>query len=200
MPTIDPVAAAIEAVAAHLEAELVPDTLSSVIRGWPEDGWELDLSGKPVVSVTAGGEERTDCPARSLGTSESGGVVTHTYRRGYLVIVAQVDLWAPYRATTDDVAPLIMDALTEAPPMPTRLRLTSTGYHNRPLVCHLGPQGRDVDGDSAKKGEWRMTWPLRIETDIVSTVAHVPIARVDLDVTTTVGTVEVAETVTVTGA
>jgi hypothetical protein len=200
MPTIDPVAAAVDAIVASLLASLGPsgdNVVSTVLRGWPEDATALDLSGKPVISVTPGNEEREDVSPRSLGSVTSGGVTTHTYRVGYLRFTAQIDLWAAHRVQMDDVAPYVESACGEDPPRPAILRLTSTGYHSRPLVCHLGAGVADLDGDSAVKGEWRMSWDLRVETDIVRTTTHVPQSRVDFEVTVDDGD---AETINAFGA
>lgn len=201
MPTIDPIAAAVEAIAAHFEAELGPDgddVLARVLRGWQEEGDELDLSGKPVLSIAPGGEEREDCSPRSLGSTEAAGVTTYLYRVGDLRFVAQLDLWAAYKAQLDDVIPTLIRACGDSPPRPKILRLTSTGYYNRPLACHLGPPVEDVDGDTAKRGQWRRTFDLRVETDLVEEVVHVPQVQVDLEITTTDGAdgASVTETIT----
>lgn len=195
--TIDATAAAVDAIVTRLSTVLGSGgsgVLSSVIAGWPEDNVSLDLSGDPVVSVTPGGEVRTDVAPRSLGSSTSGDVTTYTYRVATLEFVAQVDVWCAYKDQLRDVCPLIEAAFGQAPPRPAVIQLTSTGYYNRPVVCHLGAFRADQDGDSAKKGEWRGSWDVRVQTDIVRTTPHTPQTRVDVEMTVDAGT---AETLTV---
>jgi hypothetical protein len=187
MATIDPVASATETIAAYLTTTLGPDgsnVLSKVIRGWPESAESLDLSGLPVVSVTPGGQSVERCSPKVVdeATDEDTGVTTYTYRVGWLTFTAQIDLWAAYKAQIDDVAPSIEDACIQDPPLPPELRLDQSDYHDRPLTCTLGAGTADNDGDSANKGEWRMTWDLVVETDVVRTRTHVPAAQVDITV------------------
>lgn len=185
--TIDATSAAVNAIVTRLTSALGAN-VSSVIAGWPQNPTDLDLSGLPVISVTPGGEERTDVPRRSLGSVTASNVTTHTYRTALLSFVAQVDVWAAYKVQLDDVVPLVEAALTRDPPRPPGYRLTSTDYYSRPVDCHIGPYRADLDGDSAKKGEWRGSWEVRVTTDLVTTTTHVPQTRVDLDVTIDGGT------------
>lgn len=187
--TISATEAAVNAIVARLTTALGAN-VSAVIAGWPENPTDLDLSDgrAPVISVTAGGEVRTDVARRSLGSVTAGSVTTHTYRDALLEFVAQVDVWCAYRVQLHDVVPLVEAALTRAPPRPPGYRLTSTDYYSRPVDCHIGPFRADLDGDSAKKGEWRGTWDVRVTTDLVTTTTHVPQTRVDLDVTIDAGT------------
>ena len=185
--TIDATAAAVNAIVARLTTAL-GSNVSSVIAGWPENPTDLDLSGAPVISVTPGGEVRTDVARRSLGSVTAGDVTTYTYRDAELTFVAQIDVWAAYKVQLLDVAPLVTAALTRAPPRPPGYRLTSTDYYSRPVDCHIGPFRADLDGDSAKKGEWRGSFDCRVDTDLITTTTHVPQTRVDLEVTIDAGT------------
>lgn len=185
--TISATEAAVNAIVARLTTALGAN-VAAVRAGWPENPTDLDLDSGPVISVTAGGEERTDVARRSLGSVTSGGITTHTYRDAILEFIAQVDVWAAYKVQVLDVVPLVEAALTRAPPRPPGYRLTSTDYYSRPVDCHIGPFRADLDGDSAKKGEWRGSWEVRVTTDLVTTTTHVPQTRVDLEVTIDAGT------------
>ena len=182
---IDPVASAADAITAFLVTALGAN-VSKVIRGWPESAETLDLSGLPVVSVTPPPRGvRTPCSPKDLGSVTVDDVVTHTYRTGELNFQVQIDLWCGYRAHMDDVGALIEAALVQAPPLPPSVRITSTGYHSRPLTCTLGDSAMDYDGDTSHKGEWRMSWDLDVSTDVVKLKTHVPLTQVDVEIAMT---------------
>ncbi|MCI0347589.1 MAG: hypothetical protein L0221_19480 [Chloroflexi bacterium] len=198
MPTIDPAASALEALAAHLEDEL-GSAVAAVLRGWPEANKDLDLSTKPSVSVTAGTEAREPCAPRAVDESETGGVTTYYYRVGFLTLRVQVDLWAPYSAQLDEVGALLEAALAQAPPLPPELRLTQGSYYDRPITAVLVGSGFDHDGDTAAKGEWRRRYELELTTDLIRSTTHAPQVQVDVELTTTdiEGGSSVTETFTV---
>ena len=194
---IDPVAAAVEAIAAYLETALGAN-VSKVIRGWPESAEDMDLSDTPVVSVTPPPRGiRVPCSPKSLGSVTVGDVTTHTYRVGWFDFQCQIDLWCGYRDHMDTVGALIETALVGDPPNPPDIRILSTGYHGRPLTLTLGDSAADYDGDTSHKGEWRMSWDVNVSTDVVRTVAHVAITQLDNEVAITDSGVTISETDTV---
>lgn len=180
---IDAKSSAVEAIAAYLETALGANA-SKVIRGWPEDAEEMDLSGAPVISITPPSRmTRVPCAPKSIDSATVGDVTTHSYRVAWLSMTVQIDAWAGYRAQLDDLVPLVEAACIAAPPANPELQLTSTDYYSRPLTCVLGDLADDLDGDTAKKGEWRLSWDMRVETDAIRQTPHVPLVQVDLAVT-----------------
>jgi len=101
---IDPIAAACDAIAAHLT------TISGLTaqRGWPEHGVEASIaSGAGLLAVAPGPAKYERCSPRAVDTAVSAPNVLVTYRIAWLRIEAQLDLWAPYRATRDDLVALV---------------------------------------------------------------------------------------------
>lgn len=156
---IDPIDAALDAVAAYLGG------LSGIAagqRGWPEHPERLDLRGGPVVTVTQVDHHRVLLPPHPLDTG-----ATVTWKVANLTIAAQLDAWAAYRAQRDDAGAVLEAGLHNRIPWQHGLYLLSTGFHDRPLVVTAG-QGRSVDdGNGAEVGEWRRRWMLTIQTDLV---------------------------------
>lgn len=187
----DPAQGAIDAVVAYLDAALVPGTLGAVLDGWPEHGTDLDVSGLPVVSVTDTDTRRTDVSARIIDSSTVDDVTTYTYRVAELEVELQIDVWSAYKDQATAIIDALTNALTGTPPKPPVLHLTSTGYYNRPLACHLSDWGRArPDGDAAATGRWVRTAILTVQTDLVRTTTHPVQTRVDGDLTVDDGAVE----------
>lgn len=150
---------ALDALAAHF------GTLTGIAvvqRGWPEHPRDLDLTAGPIVTVTRVDDTPTHVPPTPLDTGP-----TVTWKVAELQIVAQVDLWAAYRAQRDDAGAVLEAGLHNRLPMQTGLYLTQADYHSRPLVV-LASSGTSVeDGSAAEVGEWRRRWMVSIQTDLV---------------------------------
>lgn len=184
MPTIDPIASAIEALATQLTTAL-SSNVSSVLRGWPESNKDLDLSGKPVIAITqAGPEEREAVAPRVVDSATAAGVTTYTYKVATLQARLQLDVWAAYRAKLDEIGPLLRAAFTNALPR-AGLWLTQGSYYSRPLIFTLEGGAYDHDGDTAAQGEWRRTYEVTVETDEVATTTHAKLTELDVTLTTT---------------
>lgn len=149
--------AACEEIAAYFAAV---SGISAARRGWPERAQDLDLTAGPVVTATLVESRRTPVPPAAAATG---------YRVAELAIDVQLDLWCAYRAERDTAARAVQDALSNRLPR-AGLRLTSRGYHGRPLVARAG-SGRNTDEpDAAANGEWRRTWMLTVTTDEIRLV------------------------------
>lgn len=169
MPTIDPVASALDTLAAALKIAL-DTSVAEIYRGWPEHNKQLDISSKPVGVLTAAEPERTPCNPFSVGTVASGDDLVVTYKVGALSFQAQLDLFALHRAALDDLVPLVEAALHNGLPSTPDLWLTQGSYYGRPLRFSLvsGPR-RTTEASLVLEGDWRATWMLLCETDEVAT-------------------------------
>lgn len=169
MATIEPSAAALNALVTWLTTQLGAN-VSAVRRGWPEASTKLDLTGKPVLAITAGPEIREGCAPKHIGAVTAAGVTTYTYRMAYLAIPIQLDVWASHRSKLDAIGPLLRAAM-QTPPL-AGLRLTSTDYYDRPITVEMDGAAFDHDGDTAPSGEWRRTYTAEAITDEVATTTH----------------------------
>lgn len=157
---INPVDSALDAIAAHFAAQ---PGIGSAIRGFPEHARDLDFSFGPLITLTYADDQREPC-----SPSPIAGTFPFLWHTGTLTIDAMLDLWTPYRAQRDDAARVVEDSLNNALPHRTGLQLVSKGYHLRALVA-TATGGRDTDEPEASAtGEWRRTWMLTIETDLVA--------------------------------
>lgn len=163
---LDPVDAALDAIAAHLAGQA---GIASALRGWPEHGKRLDLSAGPVVSVVQASEpERELVPPTEVGRESLGdGRLRVLYEVALVRFDVQLDLWARHRATRDHAALIVERALHNRIPWRTGLELTSDGYHGRPLSIEARGGFPVDDDESVSAGEWRQRWTLRVLTDEV---------------------------------
>lgn len=166
---IDPVAAAADALVAHLLAEVDISGLQ-VRRGWPEHAQDFDLSGGPIITVTPGEDQGQRIAPFEVGRVTTGGSVEVSYKVASVEAVLQVDLWAAYRAQLDDAIVAVDEQLQNQLPLSSGLWLSSTGYHDRPLAFALDGGWRRQGGqDGVERGEWRATLMLRVSSDRVAT-------------------------------
>lgn len=195
MMATDPVVSAIDALVAHLQAEIDTSGLPAefqtltVRRGWPEHNTELDMSDGPVIAVSAGEPSETRITPRPVGTEDAGGgVLTTTYKVAESEFPLQVDAWSPYRAVRDALVPALEAALINQLPSSGGLWLTSTGYYGRPLSFELksGPR-YDDDSDGVARAEWRAIWSMTCTTDKVVQTPHPTLVDLDATITTTEG-------------
>lgn len=186
---IDPVAAAADAIAAYLAANVTGLTAR---RGWPEGNVELDLGAGPVAAITPGPSEAVLCSPREVDRSGSG-TVTVTYRVGELDITAQLDVWAAYRAVRDDTVAAIEAKLHNRLPFQPGLWVTSTGYHDRPLIVEARRISVQDSEDTAPAGEWRATWELRIRSDLVVQTTKPELVTTTLRISTDLSNITVTE-------
>jgi len=192
---IDLAAAACDAIATYFGEAVTGLTAR---RGWPEANIELDLEAGPVLTVEPGPVERTLVPPRRIDQSGTSTLVV-TYRVAWITITAQLDLWAQHRAARDDTAALIEAALHNRLPAVAGLYLDSTGYHGRPLTITCTDSRPEDQGDGAARGEWRQTWEIRIDTDLVVLTEHPKLTEADIAAAIDAGGDVVTDTVTVGG-
>jgi len=192
---IDPSAAACDAIAAYFAS--VIDGLTAR-RGWPEANTELDLASGPVLTVEAGPRESVLVPPRRIDQSGTTTLVV-TYRVAWLSFPVQLDLWAAHRADRDDTAEIIESALHNRLPAVAGLFLDSTGYHSRPLTIACTSSRSEDQGDGAARGEWRHTWELSVETDLVVVTEHPALTEADIAAAIEAGGDVVTDTVTIGG-
>jgi hypothetical protein len=178
--SIDLVAAAQESLLAHLATVELGGSPVRTQRGWPEWNQDLDLGDGPVLSTEVPADvQRTPLYPRPLGsTEEEDGTLTTLYRVELVEFTVQLDAWAPYKATLDDLAVLVEAALQNRLPHNTGCWLASEGYHDRPLTFELLRSRRPDGDDAAPRSEWRLTWLLRCRTDGVATASHPKVAEI----------------------
>lgn len=192
---IDPIAAACDAIVAHLTTI----TGLTARRGWPEHGVEADItSGAGLLAVTPGPAQYERCSPRSVDTTVAAPNVTVTYRIAWLRIEAQLDLWAPYRAVRDDLVALVEAKAANSLPNHSDLRLTSTGYYSRPLTVELDRMQSEDSSGNSERGTWRQTWRAVITTDMVAQATHPQQLQVDAILTTGLDGIDVEETTSIT--
>lgn len=182
---IDPVAAAVDALVAHLTSEL--GVSARVLRGFPAKNVAMDLDTLPVVSVTAQRATGVQVSPRVVDSVSVDAVVsTYTYIVAELAIPVQIDLFAQYRAQRDDLGYTIGQLLNPL----ASLWLTSATYHGRSIAVDVGQQFSDDDGDTATRGEWRIGWVGNLRTDLVAQTTHPRLAVATLRLTTDLSGVE----------
>jgi hypothetical protein len=184
MATIDPTAAMLDALVASLATTL--GSGYTVRRGWPEHGQLLDLS-EPLIAVTAGQpDDELRSPEANAWTDNGDGTVESLYAYGRRGIDVQVDLWAAYRAVRDTAAVAVLKALRgDRFPQVAGLNLALTKYHGIRAQFDLAPGGgTDDDPDGGARGEWRQTFAVRAECELVDEVTETAVteAVIDLDV------------------
>lgn len=195
MPTIDPVAAAQDAIAAYFADAIEGMTCR---RGWPEANVSLDLASGPLLTVTPGPVERTPTQPIEVDREDSDdGALLVTYRVAWVRIRAQLDLWAAHRSKRDDMAALVEAALDNDMPRAPGLTLTSSSYHGRRLHAVARALTPQDSADGAPRGEWRQTWELTIDTDIVARATLPATATIEFETTTDLGGTEITDTTSV---
>lgn len=173
---IDPVAAAMDAIAKYFDGAIDGVTVKS---GWPDGARALDLSKGPKASVTPGPPRSALVSPKVIGEADEPG--KKLVRVAEFEVLAQLDLWAPQRAVRDRLALRFEEAFHNGLPFRTGLWLTSTDYRDRPLIIEAQPaRNTDDRGTSAADGIWRQTWDLAIRSDLVVAVEMVELAIVTL--------------------
>lgn len=185
---IDPVSAALDAIAAHFAAAGISGLTAR--RGWPEANVELDLGAGPLLTVAATDRGRVVfvTPVRVDSADD-----LHTYKVGELEVAATLDLWCAYRATRDDAAALVDAALHNGLPFWSGLRVTSSGYFSRPVNVWAQRISLPDETDGAARGEWRASWALVVTSDLVAQATIPRLARIALRVSTDLSGVELTE-------
>jgi hypothetical protein len=191
---IDPLAAALNALVAHLATAL---PTASVRRGWPESDTALDVDAGPVVSVLAIGSPVVEACSPGQVDETGTDTLTTTFRVGYWRARVQVDLWTAYRAQRDELGAAVDAALANRAPRSPDLWLTSTGYHDRPLTFRLLAVRVEDGPDAAPTGLWRSGWDLEVRSDRVAIATAPALLEVEVDLTTSNGA-DIAETITIT--
>lgn len=185
-PRLDPFDSALEAIALHFRQL---SGLGGAIPAYPEHNVTLDLTNGPLVTVTYVSHQRDDV-APSPVDSDPRKRLWYT---ADLLISVQLDLWGDYRSRRADFARLVEDALHNRMPFQEGLYLVSSHYHGRQLMI-LADEGRNTDeAEASEVGEWRRTWLLAVQTDMVRDVLLPtqdlitirPTAGADIDVTDT---------------
>jgi len=183
----DPITAAGDAIAAYFQSNV--DGLTAR-RGWPETDQALDLT-QPLLTVELASADPTWVAPRLLGKVGSRWM----WRIGWLSIQGQIDLWTAYRATREEMAPLVEDVFHNQLPSQTGLFLGSAGYNDARLEVSFGSGTPEADGDSANKGEWRQTWDCTVSTYQVAFSSHPTLASLRLSLSTELSSETVTETV-----
>lgn len=194
MADIEPVDAALDAIAAHFQTALASHSLTA-LRGFPEANKDLDLQAGPVLTVTGGSGDEEACSPNEVDRTSTQVL----YRIGYLTVPVQLDLWCRSRALRDRVGIAVREAFHNRLPWTAGLYLTSSRYHNRPIDLVLDkPRAVDDDGDSASARQWRATWMCTVTTDVVQLVTMPILTEAIVEVETDVGGTLVTDTQTVT--
>lgn len=181
MATIDPVASALDTIAAHYLSEV--GDLSRALRGWPEHNQDLKLGDGPVLALTLAQESRTLVSPRQV--DQDGDLVT--YKIGMLRMQVQMDLWANYRAVRDKTGALVLAASHNRVPYQPGLFLTQGSFYSRPLNCTLGDARYDDAPNGVSKGIWRMRWDMEVVTDVVVQATVPQLQELNLELALTVG-------------
>jgi hypothetical protein len=162
----EPTSAVVDAVVTWLDGLL---TGIRVVKGWPTG--DLDLETGPILSVTKVRAKRTDCAAWTNVVEVEDVTATTLWRTAWLRVSLQLDLWCAYEAQRDDLAEQVWDALS-GDPIAAPVTVLTSAYHDR-RVQILPGQGDapetsvDDDDTGITRGEFRMTWPVSAETDLV---------------------------------
>jgi hypothetical protein len=173
MATIDPSDAMVEALVAHLATALTG--VAEVRRGWPEHGVELDLDGLPVVTVFAGPADDEERAVEAIETTDNGdGTTTVLYAYGRTTVPIQVDLWAAYRAVRDTVSAQVQAAFNgdRFPYVAGLLLVLSDYYGVRASMSRAAGTKTEDSTDTATRGEWRRTWTINAESELVQQVTE----------------------------
>lgn len=183
--TIGPIHAAMDAIAAYYDAKGI--TALSSFRGWPEYQKDLDLINISALSIIPGARAEIEQiqPTEVCRVDGTPPDVLITYRVAWLKIHAQMDLWCSHRSKRDDLSALVLDGFPNTLPQANHLELLSTGYHGRPLTVTMRELGPLDDPDKVTRGEWRQTWDLDIETDLVVDSTHPKLLKASIIITVT---------------
>jgi len=167
---IDPLAAALDALLAHLAGIVTSDDHTvRTRRGWPEHNVKLALgSDGPILIAVAGQPDDTPTNPRPLGLDGEDTL----YRVALRTFPVQLRLLTGFRIQLDELVPAVDRALSNKLPSSPDLWISSTDYHSRPLTFARTRFERGDDKDSAKVGEWEATWSLRCTTDLVLPATH----------------------------
>lgn len=172
---LDPVAAAVAALVAHLQAALSGKVPADRIRtGWPTAP-RLDLDVGPVLSAYPIGEPQwMSIPPELVGTAKlSDKTMDCTYRVAEGSVTFQVLLLTAYQAQREELASSVLEALDNLFPVSSGLVLT-TSYRDRPARLQVRSFKTVDSADEPDVSEWRATWTLATWLDQVR-VRNVPI-------------------------
>ena len=165
----EPVSAARDALIARLTER--PDGVT-VRKGF--GATDAELQAGPVVSVHVIRVRRVRCAVESLGEDDADPPVT-MYRKGWLTITVQVDLWAAYPAIIKDRGNDVWEAI-DGDALTADSSETSA-YHDRPVLIAADDNGflgatDGTDGESTARGEASMSWTVTLTTDLVQLATH----------------------------
>ncbi len=167
--TLDPLASALATIRAHFGTE-IPALVWK--RGIQELGISQSGSGieGSLIALTRDWEELAPVKVETVGGT------THLFKVAQLRIMAQLDLWAPYRVGLDLLGPQLDEVWHNRLPWKGGLELASAHYYDRPLTISKSGGGVDArDPDDVAQGSWHKTYTLEILSDLV-VKATVPIA------------------------
>lgn len=141
------------------------DGISRAVRGWPERG-TLNLGAGPVCTVTYVSHKSVWMPPVPLNDPVGPDNLV-TYKVAELEILAQLDIWAGYRAQRDVAWETVEAGLHSEIPLVSCLWLNQVDYHNRPISVEAD-EGRSMDDqEEAQVGIFRSMYTLTIQTDQV---------------------------------
>jgi hypothetical protein len=183
-PSLDPFDSALEAIALHFRHL---SGLGGALAAYPEHNVTLDLTNGPLVTATYVSHQRDDVAPSPVDNDPR----KRLWHIADLLISVQLDLWGDYRSRRADYARIVEDALHNRMPWQEGLYLVSSAYHGRQLMI-LADNGRNTDEPAASEvGEWRRTWMLSVQTDMVrdillptqDLITIRPTSGADIDVT-----------------
>lgn len=192
---IDPVAAALDALAAYFTTALPG---CAVLRAWPEAEADLDLSKTTIVLTQAGPAKGTRCPPGLVDQTDAAPNVVCRYRVAWLEVPIQIDCWSPFRAERDDQAPDIDEKLNNGLPYRPGLWIDSTGYYSRPLIVDTSAISFHDSGEDVSSGIWRRTWDGTIRSDLVAHATLPKLAVLTLRAETDLSGITLSEDVDIT--
>jgi hypothetical protein len=170
-PPLDPVAACLDALEAHLQATILSGWLPEgyralvVRQGWPEADAALRVDAGPLLTLTPVIDEgQRHAPVVVGSVREDDGQITVTERIGTVELEAQLDLWVAYAAQLGPVAGAVEAAL-DAPTGPPGLWLQRAD--GRPLNVDVLRAQREASAEGVAQGLWRCRWTLRLRSDRV---------------------------------
>ena len=188
---LDPTASAIDALVTYIA------TVSGVAaakRGWPEHQEDLDLSSGPVVSVTQiGAANGVYVSPTQVDSAAVGDDTQITYLVAYTDMLVQIDLWAPYRFDRDAVGDAMEQAFHNVLPRKSGLELTHSDYYSRSINGMVTGRPQTMDGPKSSAGEWRKSWTMRLDSDLVAFATHPKQALIRLKVSTDLDGLVIAE-------
>jgi hypothetical protein len=184
---MDPISAALDALAAHLRASIDPSALPvgypalEVREGWPEADVPLAIDQGPLLTLTPAIDEgQRHGPVVVSSEAQPDGTVLVTEKIGTVELEAQLDLWVAYADQLRAVIGLV-DAALDAQTGPPGLWLLTAG--GRPLNVDVLRHQRQPSAEGADRGEWRASWTLRLRTDRVRQRRGPALGAVRVDLT-----------------